>query len=152
MRLQEGVGALVLAAILAGGAWVRTRGSAPESGLEPDITRVDQAVEVNGLRVSVSLSPRPPVALSRVRTRVRIEANGGTRPIQNGRVSYAMSMPMGDHAAPLVADGDGWSQAEIVLPACLEGGRWLATVTGTVDGQPVTAAFHFELAQVAAAP
>jgi hypothetical protein len=87
------------------------------------------------------------VALEKTRVRVRADANGSPVAIENGRVSFEMAMPMGDHRYTLVPGEDGWLEAEAVLPRCMSGKRrWYATVEGTVAGQPRTARFRFDLA------
>ncbi len=49
--------------------------------------------------------------------------------------------------------GDGWVEAEVVLPFCKSGNpRWFAIVEGTFGGRDVTARFRLDLAKREAAP
>jgi hypothetical protein len=67
-------------------------------------------------------------------------------PLEAGRISFEMSMPMGDHRYSLVPAADGWQEAEAVLPLCGSGNRrWFATVEGTVAGRPISARFQLDL-------
>ena len=82
-------------------------------------------------------SPGPPVAFQENRFRVRVESANGPVALEDGRISFEMTMPMGDHRYSLVAGADGWQEAEVVLPFCKSGNpRWYATVEGTVAGEP----------------
>jgi hypothetical protein len=148
--------ALALLAVLAAGAWwARSPTSSvpasmhPASGDDdlPDVTFAAGVVGAGGVRITLVVTPNPPVALEKTRVRVRADANGSPVAIENGRVSFEMVMPMGDHRYTLVPGEDGWLEAEAVLPRCMSGKRrWYATVEGTVAGQPRTARFRFDLA------
>ncbi len=71
----------------------------------------------------------------------------------NGRISFEMTMPMGDHRYSLVPAADGWQEAEVVLPVCGSGHRrWFATFEGTVAGQPRTARFLLDLTPPSSPP
>jgi hypothetical protein len=66
---------------------------------------------------------------------------------EQGRVSFEMTMPMGDHTYSLVPAGGGGYEADVTLPLCKSGKRrWYATVEGRAAGQPVTARFRLDLA------
>lgn len=182
-RLAWLLGLLVLALVAGGAYWARHRPSlssaVPAGQTEslatsssatvragtshadalPDVTAADASVEVgNGLRLTLSVSPRPPVAFAKQRFRVRVEhaaaqvsADGATSvpaSLEGGRISFEMAMPMGDHRYTLVPGADGWQEAEVVLPFCKSGNpRWYAIVEGTVAGQPVVARFRLDLAK-----
>jgi hypothetical protein len=92
------------------------------------------------------VTPNPPVAFAKTRVRVRAEVGGAPVVLDGGRVSFEMSMPMGDHRYVLVPGEDGWQEADVVLPLCPSGKRrWFATVEGTVAGRPRTARFRLDL-------
>ena len=82
----------------------------------PDVTLADGSADIGGVRITLSVSPNPPVAFATTRVRVRAEANGSPVAIENGRVSFEMVMPMGDHRYSLVSGEDGWQEAAVVLP------------------------------------
>jgi len=66
--------------------------------------------------------------------------------LEGGRISFEMTMPMGDHRYSLVPGDDGWQEAEVTLPRCMSGKRrWYATVEGTVAGRPRSARFRLDL-------
>ena len=117
----------------------------------PDVTRADGAVEVAHVRVTLSVTPRPPAALAKERVRVRVEADGAPVALDGGWISFEMAMPMGDHRYVLVPGADGWQEAEVVLPICTSGNpRWYAIVEGTVAGRPITARYRLDLTRAAA--
>ena len=128
MRRRELIVGLALLAVLAAGAWwarspsptasTAPAASAPAAGDDamPDVTLADGTADVGGVRITLSVTPSPPVALATFRVRVRAEANGSSAPIEAGRVSFEMAMPMGDHRYSLVAVQDGWQEAAVVLP------------------------------------
>lgn len=119
----------------------------------PDVTQADAAVDVNGIRVTLSVAPRPPVAFARTHFRVRVEARGVPVALEGGQIAFEMEMPMGDHRYTLVADTDGWLDADVVLPFCPSGNpRWYAIVQGTAAGQAITARFQLDLTKPTAAP
>ena len=152
------LGIAVLAVLAAGAWWARppslfapTSPGAmhPASGDDdrPDVTLAAASVDSGGVKITLSLSPNPPVAFAKTRVRVRAEADGSPVAIENGRVSFEMTMPMGDHRYSLVRGSDGWQEAEVVLPRCPSGRTgWFAIVEGTAAGQPRTARFRFDLA------
>ena len=131
-------GLLVLALVATGVFWVRSRtadtgtapadqaapsaagqrASAPDAGDDalPDVTLAEGTADVGGVRITLSVTPNPPVALARFRVRVRAEANGSPAPIEAGRVSFEMAMPMGDHRYALAPGNAGWQEAAVVLP------------------------------------
>jgi hypothetical protein len=124
----------------------------------PDVTQADGIVDLGDVRVVLSVTPRPPVAFQKNQFRVRVEAAdanapaGPSRatpvPLESGRMSFEMVMPMGDHRYTLVAGADGWREAAVVLPMCKSGNpRWYAIVEGTVAGRPVLARFRLDLAK-----
>lgn len=169
MKLREPLlGLLVVAALAAGVWWARGRSGAEDppkpaaGGAEspaavaeapaPDVTLADASVDAGGVRLVLS-AERPIVAFSKVRFRARAESNGATVPLEEGRLSFEMTMPMGDHRYVLVPAAGGWQEAEVVLPMCGSGKRtWFATLGGTVAGRPVSARFQLDLTPPAEAP
>jgi hypothetical protein len=136
-------------------------GSADEA--LPDVTTADASVDVYGARVTLSVTPRPPIAFSRMRFRVRVEfasakasadgSSGALLVLEGGRISFEMTMPMGDHRYDLVPGADGWQEAEVVLPTCQSGDpRWYAIVEGTVAGRPIKARFRLDLEKPGSTP
>lgn len=160
MKLRETLLGLLVLVLLAGGAWwARGRGrAAAPSGVPatatkavspaaplPDVTLADGSVDLGDVRLVLS-AERPIVAFAKVRWRVRAESNGVPVPLEGGRLSFEMTMPMGDHRYSLVPSADGWQEAEVFLPMCRSGNRtWFATVEGTVAGKPRTAMFRLGL-------
>jgi hypothetical protein len=119
----------------------------------PDVTFTDAALDLGDVRVTLSVTPRPPVAFQKKRFRVRVESHGTPVTVEGGRISLEMRMPMGDHRYALVPGGDGWHGAEVVLPFCRSGDpRWYALVEGTVGGRPFAARFRVDLTRPGAAP
>jgi hypothetical protein len=120
----------------------------------PDVTLADGSADAGeGVRITLSLNPQPPVAFATTKVRVRVEAGGSPVRLEAGMVSFEMTMPMGDHRYSLLAGQDGWQEAEVVLPRCLSGKRrWYATVEGTVAGEPRTARFRLDLKPPGQAP
>lgn len=163
------LGLLVLTLLAGGVYWARGPGHAPVGGgpegvdppmagpagdVRPDVTLAD-ATEADGdVRLTLSVSPRPPVAFEKNVFRVRVESGGGAvAALEGGRISFEMVMPMGDHRYSLVPAADGWYEAEVVLPFCKSGNpRWFATVEGTVDGRPVVVRFRLDLAKPGGGP
>jgi len=128
MRRREFiVGLAVLALLTAGAWWARspspTAARAPAApgqasgndGL-PDVTFAAETADAGGVRITLSLSPNPPVAFGTLRVRVRAESGGSVVPLEGGTVTFEMAMPMGDHRYTLVPGGDGWLEAAVVLP------------------------------------
>ena len=131
-------GLLVLALVATGVLWVRSRTTdtgtvpaeqtAPASTAQdaradaagdealPDVTLAEGAADVGGVRVTLSVTPNPPVAFAKTRVRVRAEVGGAPVVLDGGRVSFEMSMPMGDHRYALVPGEEGWQEAAVVLP------------------------------------
>ncbi len=168
------IGVVVLALVATGVFWVRSRtaGSAtvpagqasPSSAGQPapapatappassddalpDVTLAAGTVDAGDVRITLALSPQPPVAFAKTRVRVRAESGGSPVAIEAGRVSFEMTMPMGDHRYSLAPGADGWLEAEVTLPRCMSGmRRWYATVEGTVAGRPRSARFRLDLA------
>jgi hypothetical protein len=179
MRHKETVlGLLVLVTVL-GGAYVARRSSHAPAGASvtaapagdahgapgrvmqapqddsalPDVTNADAVRDVQGVRITLSLATRPPVAFTKQRFRVRAESNATPVMIDRGEISFEMKMPMGDHRYTLVAVTNGWYESEVVLPLCPSGNpRWYAVVAGTVNGRPVAATFRLDLAKPGATP
>lgn len=163
------LGLLVLTLLAGGVYWARGPGHAlgggePE-GLEPpmaaagasdlqDATRADATVAAGDLRVTLSVSPRPPVAFEKNAFRVRVtSADGAPVALDEGRIRFEMVMPMGDHRYTLVPAGDGWLAADVVLPFCKSGNpTWFAIVEGRVAGQPLLARFRVDLTKPGTAP
>ena len=167
MKLRETLLGLVVLALLAGGVWwARGRGRAkdlhglPAAGASsaagtatapsmPDVTLADGSVDAGGVRLVLSVT-RPVVAFEKARWRVRAEANGAPAMIEEGRISFEMTMPMGENRYSLVAADGGWQEAEVVLPMCGSGERtWFAIVEGMVAGRPVAARFRLDLSPAA---
>jgi hypothetical protein len=109
-------------------------------------------VDLGDVRLTLSVTPRPPVAFQKMRFRVRVESRGLPVVLEGGRISFEMTMPMGDHRYAL-ARGDGeWQEAEVVLPFCMSGDpRWYALVEGVVAGRPVIARFRLDLTKPSSA-
>jgi hypothetical protein len=128
MNIKTTLVGMALLAVLAAGAWwarsplptsaTTPAAVAPAAGDDalPDVTLAEGTADIGGVRITLSVTPNPPVALARFRVRVRAEANGSSAPIEAGRVSFEMAMPMGDHRYSLVAVQDGWQEAAVVLP------------------------------------
>jgi hypothetical protein len=146
MKNRDVVVGVVLVALIAAGVYlVRSRSapsevpagqSATPAGEQvradealPDVTLTDAFVDVADVRVTLSLTPKPPVVLETFRVRVsafavpaaaRTTAGAAAAdealPIENGRVSFEMVMPMGDHRYALAAGEAGWQEATVVLP------------------------------------
>ena len=138
MRIKSTVaGLLVLALVATGVLWVRFRTAttgtvpagqtAPASDARgawapaddealPEVTFAAGTADVGGVRITLSVTPNPPIALATFRVRVRAEANGSPVAIENGRVSFEMVMSMGDHRYTLVPSEEGWQEAAVVLP------------------------------------
>ncbi|HYN41051.1 MAG TPA: hypothetical protein VE129_04675, partial [Thermoanaerobaculia bacterium] len=97
--------------------------------------------------------PRPIPAFEKIRFRLRAESGGAPVAFGSGRVSFEMTMPMGDHRYTLVPGAEGWHEAEVVLPLCKSGKRtWFATIEGTVAGKPRTARFQLDLTPPSSPP
>ncbi len=143
---------LLVAGVLAG-AFFLARGSGPPTAEDTaDVTRADGVVRLDDLRVTLSVSPRPPVAFQPKRFRVRVEADGAPVPLEEPRITFEMTMPMGEHRYTLVAGPEGWQEAEVVLPFCKSGNpRWYAIVEGHIGPRPVTARFRIDLTNRGAA-
>ncbi len=137
--------------------WMQGRGALPAgdpgtAGLgATDLTGADITVVAADLFVQVAAPARPLRAFStnRLLFRVARQADGAdpVTPV-DPVVSFAMTMPMGDHRYALVpAPTPGWYQADVVLPACPSGSRrWFGTLEFTAAGQPRRAQFAFDLA------
>ncbi|HSP92010.1 MAG TPA: hypothetical protein VLN08_13930 [Vicinamibacterales bacterium] len=134
------IGIVAIALVAAGVLWVRLQTSstgavppgqtmpAPASVAQraptpaaddealPDVTLADGTAEVGGVRITLSVTPNPPVAMAKTRVRVRAESNGSPVAIENGRISFEMVMPMGDHRYSLLPGEEGWLEAAVVLP------------------------------------
>jgi len=83
----------------------------------PDVTLVDGSADAGeGVRITLSLTPQPPVAFARTLVRVRAEAGGSVVALAGGRISFEMAMPMGDHRYSLLPGEEGWLEAAVVLP------------------------------------
>jgi hypothetical protein len=150
MRSSTVVGLLVLALVAGGVMWTRSHGQAPPAAATdpPDITHAEATATIGDLRVTLAVTPTPPVAFATNRYRVRVERRGGPVTLSDGRLSFEMAMPMGDHRYSLVATPDGAYEAVVVLPMCQSGTpRWLATIEGTASGVPVRARFRLDLAK-----
>jgi len=119
----------------------------------PDVTLADATANLGEVRITLSVSPRPPIAFAKMRVRVRVESNGAPVELEAGRISFEMTMPMGDHRYTLVPRDDGWQEAEVVLPFCRSGNpRWHALVEGAVAGTSLTARFQLDLTKPSSSP
>jgi hypothetical protein len=164
------LGLLVLALVLGGAWWARSRrhagepvaaesaakaavpGGAAENPI-PDVTLADQTVDLGDVRLSLLVAPRPILAFAKNLFRLRAESAGAPVGLQNGHISFEMAMPMGDHRYTLVPGTGGWQEAEVVLPLCKSGNRtWFATVEGTFAGKPRTARFQLDLTPPSSPP
>ena len=121
------LGIAVLAALAIGAWWARSPSPTavtapgamrPASGDDdlPDVTLSAATTDSGGVKITLSVSPNPPVAFAMTRVRVRAEADGSPVAIEHGRVSFEMVMPMGDHRYTLIPGSDGWLEAAVVLP------------------------------------
>jgi len=152
------LGPIVLGIVLMGVFWARGWGrsgpwEADADAALPDVTLAEGVADLGDLQITLSVAPRPPVAFQKSRFRVRVASNGTSMALEGGRISFEMKMPMGDHRYALVPSGDGWQEAEVVLPFCQSGNpRWYASVEGTVAGQPRTARFRLYLTRPGSAP
>ena len=146
-RVAEVVLGLVLvAAIAAAFLAVRQRQVPGGAADAPDVSRADATLDLGDVRISVSAGPRPLLAFSRNRFRFRAEKGGAAVALDEGVVSFTMSMPMGDHRHALVPAADGWQEAEAVLPLCPSGNRrWFGQLDFTLDGRARSAHFAFDL-------
>ena len=83
----------------------------------PDVTLADGFADAGeGVRITLSVTPNPPVGMAKTLVRVRTELNGSPVAIENGRISFEMVMPMGDHRYSLLPGEEGWLEAAVVLP------------------------------------
>ena len=83
------------------------------------MTLADGSVDAGEVRITLSLrslTPQPPVAFAKMRVRVRAESGAAPVVLEGGRVSFEMTMPMGDHRYSLVPGEEGWLEAAVVLP------------------------------------
>jgi hypothetical protein len=171
---QTVVGVLVLAVVVGGVFWARSRSAGPGAPIGagaaasgaaaaddeslPDVTMAEGVAALGDVRLTLSVSPNPPAAFEKFR--VRVSASGpapaGVSPgggaqwplvLEGGQVTFEMTMPMGDHRYSLVPAGQAGYEAEVVLPLCKSGKRrWYATVEGKAAGRPVSARFRLDLA------
>lgn len=165
MRIKETLLGLVVLGLVVGGAyWARLRTgptgvphssstsheatSRAEAAI-PDVTAEDGTVFDGDVGITLSVTPRPPVAFARKVFRVSVKSAGGAPlTIENGRISFEMVMPMGDHRYTLSRAADGGYEAEVVLPFCQSGNpRWFAIVEGTVGGRTLSARFTLALSR-----
>lgn len=134
-------------------------GMASDDESLPDVTIADATANSGDVRITLSIAQRPAVALAKTRVRVSAfalapaasasaSATADRRlTLEGGRISFEMTMPMGDHRYTLVPGENEWQEAEVVLPLCRSGSRrWYATVEGTVAGRPRVARFRLDLA------
>lgn len=143
------LGLVVVAAIAAVSLAIRQR-QAPGDGSPaadvPDISQADATLDLGDVRIVVSAGPRPLRAFSRNRFRFRAEKGGAPATLDDGVVSFTMTMPMGDHRHALASAADGWQEAEAVLPLCPSGNRrWFGHLDFTLDGRARSARFAFDL-------
>lgn len=132
MSVKNTLLGIAVLAVLAAGAWWARSPSAPAkaaSAVEgasvravdnealPDVTHAAGSADAGeGVRLTLSVTPNPPVAMAKTRVRVRAESNGAPVAIENGRISFEMVMPMGDHRYTLLPSEEGWLEAAVVLP------------------------------------
>ena len=149
-RVSEVVlGLAVVAAIAVAFLAVRQRQAPGDDAATtelPDVSRADATLDLGDVRITVSAGPRPLLAFSRNRFRFRAERGGTPVALEDGVVSFTMTMPMGDHRHALVPAGDGWQEAEAVLPLCPSGNRrWFGHLDFTLDGRARSTRFAFDL-------
>jgi hypothetical protein len=169
------IGLLVLALLLGGYYWTRVAhapvtapsashmegapassdarrlATAVSDAMLPDVTVGAATVSAGDVRITLDVTPHPPIAFTANRFRVRAESPNGAVPLEDARISFEMAMPMGDHRYTLVPGSGGLQDAEVVLPMCGSGNpRWYATVEGTVRGERRSVRFKFDLATTAA--
>ncbi len=120
MKRRDLIVGILLAIVLAAGlghAWLADpAGGAPAVAL--DITSADGSVIVDGARVGISVEPRPARPFQPLRFRFDVEP-----PVESARVSFTMTMDMGEHAYTLVPGDGAWTAAGVVLPTCGSGSR-----------------------------
>ena len=171
MKLRETLlGLLVLALVLGGVWWVRSRrpsekkvpaAPAPAGNAgagaataprvvtateSPDVTLADQSADAGGVRLSLSVATRPILAFTKIRFRVHADSGGVPLELAYAHLIFEMTMPMGNHNYRLIPAAGGGLEAEVVLPSCQSGNRrWSATVEGTVGGLRRSARFQFDL-------
>lgn len=158
MNIKTTLLGIAVLAVLAAGAWWARSPAAPLSAVEgapgaaagddalPDVTLAAATADAGGVRITLSLSPSPPVAFAKTRVRVCAESGGSPLVLEGGKITFEMAMPMGDHQYVLVPGEDAWQEADVVLPLCPTGKRrWYATVDGTVGGRPRMARFRLDL-------
>jgi hypothetical protein len=166
------LGLVVLTLLAAGLIWARSRSAASgalpagqtvsgpaaaargfDDDALPDVSVTDASVDFGDVRFTFSIAQRPPVAMAKTRIRVRAESAGSPVVLDGGRITFEMTMPMGDHRYLLVPGEGSWQEAEVVLPLCPSGKRrWYATVEGTVAGRTRTARFRLDLTPPGSAP
>lgn len=159
------IGIVVLGLLLGGAYFTRTRSTpAPSSsqattrrGSPPtsdetahDVTLRDVSTDIeNGVRLTLSVSPRPPVAFAPLDVRVRVESRTEdpvAATVDDVRATFEMEMPMGEHRYALLAGTDGWYHADVTLPLCASGNpRWFVTVEASVSGRPIRDRFRLDL-------
>ena len=158
----------MLALVAAGAFWVRppsppvdaTGGSAasPVSASPagqssattrcPDVTLADGSVDAGDVRITLSLTPQPPVAFAKIRVRVRAESGGAPVALEGGRVSFEMTMPMGDHRYSLVPGDGRMAGSRGRPPDSVRAGSGAGTrpSRGPSPDRPRTARFRLDLA------
>lgn len=114
-----------------------------------DVTASDMSVDVGQVRIMLSIAQRPLVAGETERFCVRAEIDGIPFDLADGHLSLAPAGSAREERHALV-ESEGCYAADVVLPQA-EGGttRYYATVEGTVDEQPVTARFQFDVSNAA---
>lgn len=152
---ETALGLVVVAAIATTALVVRLRQApdAPPAGGAavpladvPDVSHADVVLDLGDLRIHVSAGPRPLLAFTRNRFRIRAERGGTPVELGGAVLSFTMTMPMGDHRYELAPAGAGWQQAEAVLPLCPSGKRrWFGRLDFTLEGQARSARFAFDL-------
>lgn len=168
MRTKETVfGVVVLGLVLTGMFWARTartpvqdasadvgahhREAATSPASADDVTFEDRTVDTGDARITLSIAPRPALAFTPFKATVFVESHGTPLALENGRLFFEMTMPMGDQEYLLVPAKNGW-EADVVLPMCLSGdSRWYVTIKGTADGLPIEARFSLDLVRSTAA-
>ena len=125
-------------------------GVAMSDGAMPDVTRGEASMNVGDARVTLAVEPGPPVAFRENRFRVRVESASGPMSLEDGRISFEMKMPMGDHRYSLVAGRTGGRRRRSCSPsarAAIRGGTPPSKARSA--GEPYTARFRFDLAKQA---
>ena len=148
-RVERGGETLLLAQRFQVAAAGAGAGSAPAPAAPCDAGRAPCTLDAGDLRVTLDLSPRPPVALQELAAMVRVSRGGA--PLPGAAVSLELSMPgmyMGENRIVL-APADGGYAGKGVLVRCASGRRdWSAeVVVRPAGGAEARVRFPFQAAE-----